>query len=276
MLTQEQWARRLQGSCAFTLLSYGIACAVIGHHQPVDTLMLPGVTTGPHFRTNAVFAYAIFGDFVSRLYCAGAGSVKSHVPLMTLTLPALNAAVMVGVAHVASLWAVYAVCTNSLLLLCCMWILDDVRSNTVTSLIATVAVVTLYLAAWIVACGTSSAGTTFALVCYVVACASLVLTFVTLRLMQPRQQYQDIVMCLGTLLLYVFGYALWISTLADRPTMSAWIVFFISLAILATIAALAVHYMPEDESTVPRWTPKNDDDASSDEENTLNKSDPYA
>lgn len=242
------WNRCLQASCAFILMSYGIACAVAGRGQPAVALELPGHRSGSHFHTNGVFAYAIFGECVARMFCAAKSTVALHVPYLALTLPALNAAVMVGVAQVASVWAVYAVCSNTLLLLCCMWLIGDTRAANSIQIAVAVCFVCLYLAGWFLACATTEHGVSFSLVCYVISSATLALTYVTMRMLQPNQIYQDLVMAVGTVMVYIFGYALWVSVLATKPLVSAWIVFVISGALLLFLSALAVYNLPEGEA----------------------------
>jgi hypothetical protein len=204
------WKCRLRGACAAILLAYGLGCAIAGHGKGKTRLVISEDNAGPSFRPNAVLAYALAVESCAQLYQAWRPAASYRLALMSLSLPALNAAVLVGVLHITSLWAVVLMVGDVLAVLAALGLGNGAARA--QACCCTTGAVGLYMAAWIVACVATPEPVTAALVCYSGGAAAVAAGYGMMQTMGASELALEVAGTVGFLGVYVFGNLLWLAS----------------------------------------------------------------
>lgn len=253
MRTLKSWVRETNVLACIVLLFYALVCAIVVRKQePVE------IYAGDHtasFRVNAVFIYAMAVEFCARLHTAVYTEYTEHalvgktptlrLPMLLFSFPAVNAAVLVGVVDVHDVWGIFAVVATTLLMLCCAWMLSIASVHSFAAGGIAILAAALYLATWFLGVTTSVNGSTFAVVCYIVSAAGLMLTYTIAVLVNGNRLRQEIFMSCSTLALYILGFAMYASSIDEKTIIAPWSAFAVSVVLLLVFCMISMWRLPK-------------------------------
>lgn len=252
MKTLKSWVREVNALATCVLLFYTIVCAIVVRKQePIELF------AGSHssaFHVNNVFVYAMVMEMLARSHTAIYTSYTEHaligktptlrLPMLLLSFPAVNAAVLVGVVGVTDIWGVFAVAGMTLLMLCCAWMLSISSVHSFAAGGIAVLSAALYLAVWLLGVSTSLNKSSFAVVCYIVSAAGLMIAYVIAVMVNGNRLRQEIFMACSTLGLYTLGFAMYASVINEKTIVAPWTAFAITVVLLLLFCMLAVWRLP--------------------------------
>lgn len=260
-MAYDKWIREINGASAIILFVYTVTCAIVGRHSPPSTLGVPsadGETVHRvSFNPRKVLLYSLLTESLFRVHAAyypklttisfSTASPTLRLPFMMFTFPAVNAAVLVGVGQSNSVWSVFSVVGMTLLMLCCAWTVSISTVQTAAVAVMSIIGITLYLATWILAWATTSTGLPFALVCFVIVVACLVITHCVLQITGANKPKQELFITCATLFIYILGQALWTAQQHEptSPIVSPWVAFIITGILLIVFVVMALARMPQ-------------------------------
>lgn len=257
----EKWVVRTNAISAALLLIVAISCTAIGgvNHEFNVTTDMVGIHH-TQFGVGPTLAYASIMEASCRLWTAFAPGVTIRVmeyrsmsvrfPLMALSFPALNAAVLVGLAAVGSIWALFSIVCVSLLLLMSVWMTTCEVKPSKTQYTITLLSIALYVSAWGIAIKTSQLSVPLGLVCYLLVSSSIWITFVVMRAcVTTTPAYTEALASSFCNMLYTLPPCLWVTQMQTDFLLAPWIVLLILAGVLIGIATYVVCTIPRNHKS---------------------------